>query len=150
LVALAGLVAWVTRHHAPLVSLQPCVTPDRRLSWLGLHLALLHEHPDCAVDQLAIGPADGGVTGLVVMIAAPTLALNLVTLVGLLGFWAALRAIPARVAMALRRLRPRRPELPRIVCGRTCPPPTPTRPLRPSWLDRSPILLRGPPLPFEA
>ncbi len=132
---------------APFVTFGRCLSPSRDLAQLGVHLQLLRQDPRCGADELALGASPGRVMGIAVIVALPTLLLNLVATLGLVGFGLALRRLLTRVAEIVRRVWPRLP-------GTSRPPaqgrPRPVEPaegfLAFAWqLDRSPVLRRGPP-----
>lgn len=146
LLAVVGAVAWMAAHLIPIVAVGRCVSPDPPLAWLGVHLALLQEHPDCSAGQLALDAGPGHAAGLVVMVTVPTLLTNLLTALGAVGWWVALRAVAARAGALLRRLWPVLPTLLRPVVAAGARPVVVQAPLRRPWqLDRSPVVRRGPP-----
>ncbi|MEU5942572.1 hypothetical protein ABZ807_26125 [Micromonospora sp. NPDC047548] len=146
---LVSAVLWMVARQAPPVTVARCVSADRPWAWLGVHLALLREHPDCAAGQYALDASPGHTAGLVVMVAAPTLLLNLCTGLSMVGVWVTLRALLASAAEAVGRLWSRLPAQPRLARGvhRAAPlPRTSGQSLRAWQLDRSPVLRRGPPI----
>ncbi|MFJ8580951.1 hypothetical protein [Micromonospora sp. NPDC093277] len=147
---LVGAVLWMVARQAPPVTVSRCVSADGPWAWLGVHLALLREHPDCAAGQYAVDAGPGHSVGLVVMVAAPALLLNLCTVLGLVGVWVSVRALLAGAAEAVGRLWPRLPAWSRLAPGVRLVAPGPHGPgqsLRAWQLDRSPVLRRGPPDP---
>jgi hypothetical protein len=147
---LVSAVMWMVARQVPPVTITRCVSADGPWAWLGVHLALLHEHPDCAAGQYALDASPGHTVGLVVMVAAPALLLNLCTVLSVVGVWVALRALLARAAEAVGRLWPRLPAQPRLARGLRRAAPRPRRSgqsLRAWQLDCSPVLRRGPPDP---
>ncbi|MFU8875648.1 hypothetical protein [Micromonospora sp. SL4-19] len=144
---LVGAVVWMVARQAPAVTVTRCVSADGPWAWLGVHLALLREHPDCAAGQYALDASPGHTVGLVVMVAAPALLLNLCTVLGMVGVWVTLRALLSGAAEAVGRLWPRLPAQPRLAPDMRRAAPRPWRsgqPLRAWQLDRSPVLRRGP------
>ncbi len=145
---LISAVLWTLARQAPPVMFQRCVTPDRHLAWIGVHLALLRERPGCATGQLAFDAGPGHIAGLVVIIAAPTLLANLFMLFSAVGVGVAIRALLARAAEAVRplwhKLVGQAPILPMAPVA--APPRGVGRRLRAWQLDRSPVLRRGPPV----
>ncbi|MBO3736579.1 hypothetical protein [Actinoplanes flavus] len=142
-------IAWLLSHQLPMVAVQRCMAPDRRLAWLGIHLALLREHAECAAGQMALDVSPGRIAGIVVLVAVPQLLGNLFTLAGAAGLWAMLRVVLAGAAAALGRLSPRL-HVHVIAAAGSCRPvldPAWGLSLRPWQLDRSPVRRRGPPLP---
>ncbi len=145
--ALVGSVLWTLAQQVPPVMVQRCVTPERHLAWIGVHLALLRERPGCGTGQLAFDAGPGHIAGLVIIIAAPTLLANLFIVLGAVGVGVAMRTLLARAAEAVRPLwrtmsRPRPMVLPRRAAE---PPLGFERRMRAWQLDRSPVLRRGPP-----
>lgn len=145
---LVGAAAWMAVVQAPVVALQRCVSPDGPFAWLGVHLALLREHPDCADGLLALDVNSRPVVGLVIMVAVPTLLANVFMVLGLSGIWLTIRSLLARAAAAVRPWW-HRPPCVWCVNGlqrRDLPSLRAFEKSMPEWqLDRSPVLRRGPP-----
>jgi len=147
---LVSVVVWMLARQAPPVTVTRCVSADGPWAWLGVHLALLRENSDCAAGQYALDASPGRTVGLVVMVAAPALLLNLCTVLSMVGVWVTLRALLASAAEAVGRLWPRLPAPPRLAPGMRRAASRPRgsgQSLRAWQLDRSPVLRRGPPVP---
>lgn len=146
----AAAMLWAAVQQLPPVMVQRCMTPERHLAWVGVHLALLRERPGCATGQLALDAGPGHIVGLVVIIAAPTLLANLFMVLGAVGVGVALRTLLARAADAVRPLWRRIPwRRPVLLPRRRLQPPVADERRPRAWqLDRSPVLRRGPPVPM--
>jgi hypothetical protein len=149
LLSLGAAICLLT-DRIPLPAVQRCVKPDDHLAWLGVHLQLLRNDPGCGPGQYALNGAPGHATGLVVMVAIPTLLANLATVLAAVGVWAALRTALVRAAAVLGRLWPSLPAPDSAPAAQLAAPPAawaPGRLLRAWQLDRSPVRRRGPPAP---
>lgn len=140
------VLCWAFAQRSPHVALH-CVSQTDSHAWSGVYLRVLLERP-CGPGQSAMAALRGIPVGFVVVVAIPTLLGNLLTLLGALGAFAAVRVVLARAASALGLLVPRIPTSGWV-------PEQPVRSTRCRWpgrqrlrsmqLDRSPVLRRGPP-----
>lgn len=148
-----GAASCLLAERVPLPAVWRCVKPDDRLAWLGVHLELLRNDPGCGPGRYALNAGPGHVTGIVVMVAIPTLVTNLATVLSAVAVWAALRTTLVRAAAVIGRLWPRLPAPDQVPAAPVAALPAawaPGRSPRPRWLDRSPVRRRGPPAPRMA